>query len=171
MCSVRFLLFSALLVAGGGVHARPALGAAELRDCAKLTLVDQQASSRSMTLGHFTAMRATLDRQAAAIVADRAQIDPRNSGQVAQYNQRVERACAEYRAYVAAFNATIADDNRRAAVFNADCADRDFDPTTVAELPVELRAAWRSALGQASATETAMLLAGDLRSVPQPFAR
>ena len=172
MCSVRFLSIVALCVAGSSVSAGPALGDAELRDCARLSLVGQQATARAdATLANFAAMRAAIDRQTAAIEAERARIDRRNPVQVAQFNQQVVRACAEYQAYVTAFNAAIADDNRRSAVFNASCADREFDPVKVASLPPALRTAWRTATGEVSATETAVLLATDLPPMPQPLSR
>lgn len=166
---IRLLGTAALILGASAAQAGGTLSAAELYDCASLSLAVQQDSVRhAATAGRFAAMRAAIAREAAAIAAARAGIDRRDGQQVAMYNDRVARACAEHDAYVIAVNTAVADENIHATSFNATCADRDFDPLTVASLPPTLRTAWNAASGASTETETAALLASDLPPMPQP---
>lgn len=123
-----------------------------LRACATLVVAHPDRDPA------FAAKRAALDAvreriaaERAAIEAWRPQVDPAMFGEVALFNDRVKRACAEFAAYAEAANALAETQNAVAQAFNADCADRDYDPRTLAALPAALRSAWSEATGSVAA--------------------
>lgn len=158
----------AMVLLGQPVAAQ-SLSSDELRACAMLALQRPDSDpARAAQRAMAEAERVRIVEEAAAIAAARPLVDRSRAGEVALFNDRVARACADYAAFVAATARLAAEQNATATAFNAGCADRDFDPALVAELPDDLRAAWK-ALTDSPAEQSAAL--ADLPPQPAPLAR
>lgn len=158
------LLFATLATAGP--VAAQALSAGELRACATMALARPYRDPAQRA--DLDQVRARIVAEAAAIAAARPLVDRSRAGDVALFNDRVARVCADYAAYVAETARLATARNAVATAFNAACADRDFDPEVAAALPADLRAAW-DAMIDGPPEQTVAL--SDLPALPLPMAR
>jgi hypothetical protein len=127
-------------------QANEMLSFAEVRACATLALARHDLDpSRATQRARLTAERERITQEAAAIRNARAGVDRMRIGEVALFNDRIKRACADYATLVAAFEVLVNNENVAAGAFNATCADRDYDPVMADALPAPLRAAWHAA--------------------------
>lgn len=122
-----------------------ALTEGELRACATMALA--RPGTDAARRASLEQVRARIVAEANAIAAARALVDRSQVGEVALFNDRVARACADYAAYVAETARLASAQNAVATTFNAACADREFDPDLAAALPADLRTAWNAMTG------------------------
>ena len=134
----------AMLAAPPGIAAAKPMNFSELSACATLAVARAEPSTRGAERSALQARREALLREVAALDAHRAKVDRAMIGEVALFNDRVTRACAEQAALVAALNLLNDAGNASARAYNEACADRDYDPAHVVSLPAGLRVAWNA---------------------------
>ena len=137
----------AMLAAPPGIAAATPMNFSELSACATLAVARAEPPVREAMRGALQARREALLREVAIIEAHRAKVDRAMIGEIALFNDRVARACAEQAALVAAVNALNEAGNQAALAYNDACADRDYDPAHVVSLPAGLRVAWNALSG------------------------
>jgi len=127
-------------------QANEMLNFTEVRACATMALARYDLdASHATQRARLTAERERITQETAAIENARAGVDRTKIGEVALFNDRIKRACADYATFVAEFEVLVNNQNAVAGAFNAACADRDYDPVMADKLPAPLRAAWHAA--------------------------